>query len=344
MVETADSLFHWKMNNMCRLQFQGRKNNHYFVGLTHELLYYSQSLKLDTSLFSSPSLSRESQLFNTYLSSGFEKVFANTLKIDLSGRYYLSGYQSGDYQMAGDIEIMLHGEKNTFSLKAGASNELMKPGYLYEQYVSNHYSWLNMSLKQTLISHLSCDISLSSKGFGAEADYYLFHNLVFFDTAAFPKQYEKGLSVLSVAAGKDFTLWKLHSNNKIVFQQVSDPDILSLPALALRSSNYLEHEFFFRATEGRLLMMIGFDMFYNTSYYANAYMPPLATFYQQEEKKLGNYPYFDVFLNLKLKRARFFIKYEHINSEWLDKNFFTTLHYPMNQQFLKLGISWTFYD
>ena len=87
--------------------------------------------------------------------------------------------------------------------------------------------------------------------------------------------------------------------------------------------------------------MIGFDLFYNTSYYANAYMPSLAVFYQQQEKQLGNYPYFDVFLNIRLKRVRFFLKYEHLNSGWIEKNFFTALHYPKNQAILKI---WYFMD
>jgi hypothetical protein len=349
--QTADSLFYWRLQNTFRLQFQGRKNNHYFVDMTHEIMNYTQFVPSDTIIqyrfmyrdYKLPAASRQAQLFNTHLSSGFGKIFANTVKLNLYGRYYLSGYQLGDYQLSGDIELMFHGKNNTFSFKAGASNEFLKPGFLYAKFISNHFIW-DQSLKQTNISHLSCDISLSSKRFGVESDYYLLHNLIYFDTAAFPRQFQRGLSVLSVVAEKEFTLWKLHSKNKLAFQQVSEPSILSLPALALQSSNYLEYEINFKATEGKLLTMIGFDLFYNTSYYANAYMPPLAVFYQQQKKYLGNYPYVDVFLNVNLKRVRFFIKYEHLNSGWLEKNFFTALHYPKNQQYMKLGISWTFYD
>ena len=35
----------------------------------------------------------------------------------------------------------------------------------------------------------------------------------------------------------------------------------------------------------------------------DAYMPSLTTFYRQSEKQLGNYPYFDAFLNVQLKRS-----------------------------------------
>jgi hypothetical protein len=214
---------------------------------------------------------------------------------------------------------------------------------LYNRFVSNAFIW-KQELKQTNISNLSGDIRIQSARFEVNADYFLLHNYVYFDTAALPRQLNQVLSVLTITGAKEFRVWKWHSINKLAFQQTSHPDVLSLPALAVFSSNYLEHEFNFKATQGKLTTMLGFDLYYNTSYYANAYMPSLAVFYQQKEKMLGNHPYLDVFLNIRLKRVRFFLKYEHLNSGWLEKNFFTALHYPMNQRYLKMGISWTFYD
>jgi hypothetical protein len=130
----------------------------------------------------------------------------------------------------------------------------------------------------------------------------------------------------------------------LVYQKTDNEIILGLPKIAFYNSTYLKHMFNFRATGGKLLTMIGFDLFYNTKYYANAYMPSLTSFYRQTEKKLGNYPYFDAFLNVKLKRLRVYIKFEHLNSGWIDKNYFSVLHYPRNERNLKFGLSWTFYD
>ena len=143
---------------------------------------------------------------------------------------------------------------------------------------------------------------------------------------------------------KDFSFWKVKSSNRVAYQTVSNESVLSLPKLVLNSSTYLEHMFNFTSTGGKLLTMIGFDLHYNTKYYADAYMPPLSSFYQQRRKMLGNYPYLDVFLNVQLKKVRFFIEFEHVNTGWLDKNYFTVLHYPMNERNLKFGLSWTFYD
>lgn len=60
-------------------------------------------------------------------------------------------------------------------------------------------------------------------------------------------------------------------------------------------------------------------------------MPSIMQFYNQRERKTGNYPKLDVFLNLRIKRADIFVKYEHIN--YLLKNhgdFFSAADYPIN--------------
>jgi len=339
------------MQNALRLQFQGRRNNHYFIDFTYEAMNYSLIVPIDTvteqyfmyKRYYLPGENRNAQLYNAYLSSGFSRIFANALKLDLYGRYYLSGYQFSSYRLSGELELMIKIKEKDIRINAGASNELLQPGFLYTRFISNTFIW-NQDLDKTIISNLSGDVSLGSNKFTLHGDYYLLHNYVYFDTSAIPQQFHQGLSVLSLVAEKEFHVWKFHSINKLAFQQVSHPDVLSLPSLAVSSSNFIEHEFNFKATEGKLRTIIGFDLFYNTSYYANAYMPSLAIFYQQQEKQLGNYPYVDLFLNVRLKRVRFSLNYEHINSGWLEKNFFTALHYPMDQRYLKIGFSWTFYD
>ena len=159
-----------------------------------------------------------------------------------------------------------------------------------------------------------------------------------------PEQFNNNLKVMEISLSKEFNFWKITSSNTAVYQNISNEEVLSLPELSVVSSTWFEHMFNFKTTGGQLLTMAGFDLRYNTAYFANAYMPALSSFYNQREKKLGNYPYIDVFLNVKLKRFRFYIKFEHVNSGWIDRNYVTVLHYPMNERNLNFGMSWTFYD
>ena len=73
-------------------------------------------------------------------------------------------------------------------------------------------------------------------------------------------------------------------------------------------------------------------------------MPALRMFYTQNNKKIGDYLYTDVFVNMQIKRANIFLKYQHLNSGWKDYSFYLIPHYPQQSGALKLGIIWRFYD
>ncbi|MBA7530266.1 hypothetical protein ES705_22469 [subsurface metagenome] len=119
---------------------------------------------------------------------------------------------------------------------------------------------------------------------------------------------------------------------------------IPLPLISVYNSTYFEHDFYFKLTRGHLLIQLGFDVYYNTPYNAMAYMPSTGQFYIQDQKELGNYPYIVAFLNFKLKRTRFFFMFDHVNSGFTGNNYFSVLHYPLNQRTFKFGLSWTFYD
>jgi hypothetical protein len=217
------------------------------------------------------------------------------------------------------------------------------PDFLYTHYASNNFIWTR-NFARTTSNHLSTILTLSSKKFDIQGDYYLLSSVIYLDNNAFPAQYKNALSILVLSAAKQFDFWKVISVNKLIYQKSENENIIDLPELAFYSSTYLKHTMNFKATGGKLLIMLGYNLLYNTKYYADAYMPALNSFHRQNEKQLGNYPYIDVFLNLQLKRFKFFLKVEHVNAGWIDQNYFSVLHYPRNGRDLKFGMSWTFYD
>jgi hypothetical protein len=353
---TSDSLLYWRLLNALRIQFQGRRNNHYFIDYSYEMMSYAMSVTSDnaesdsadhtwfiTEEFKLPGLNYNSRLSSSYLSSGFSKVFAGLIELNLYGRYYLNGYRAGDLLLGGDLKFNFGDAKEPITVMVRGTNELRSPDFLYTHYASNNFIWTR-SFDKTALNHLSMNLTVSSKKFEIQGDYYLLRSLIYLNKEAFPEQYQSPLSLFLVSAAKRFDFWKVSSISRLAFQKSENENVLDLPGIALYNSTYLTHLINFKATGGKLLTMIGFDLFYNTKYYADAYMPALASFHRQNEKQLGNYPYFDVFLNLQLKRFRFYLKMEHVNAGWTDKNYFSVLHYPRNDRHLKVGLSWTFYD
>ena len=96
-------------------------------------------------------------------------------------------------------------------------------------------------------------------------------------------------------------------------------------------------------------MQLGWNLVYNTKYYAYAYMPATGMFHLQDEQQIGNYPFFDFFLNFQLNRARIFVKTDGINTLLsnyigIGRQNYMAYRYPTNNFRMKFGISWAFYD
>jgi hypothetical protein len=143
-----------------------------------------------------------------------------------------------------------------------------------------------------------------------------------------------------VSLKKNIDLNFFHTMLKATIQHSSNSNILPLPAFTGYNTSYVE----FQVVKNVMSMQFGYDLFYHSEFYANAYMPATGMYYVQNEKKVGNYPYSDMFLNIKLKRARLSIKYENFTSVFkLPESYFLP-HYPFNPGIIKFGVSWTFYD
>ena len=68
-------------------------------------------------------------------------------------------------------------------------------------------------------------------------------------------------------------------------------------------------------------------------------------FYHQRTAKVGGYLWGDVFLNLQLKRAAFYLKAGHLNALWEEeRKYFSLPHYPGQGFGLFYGITWNFFD
>ena len=59
--------------------------------------------------------------------------------------------------------------------------------------------------------------------------------------------------------------------------------------------------------------------------------------------EIGNYPIVNVYANMFLKHARFYVMMSHVNKGEGGQTFLVP-HYPFNERILRLGISWNFFN
>jgi hypothetical protein len=151
------------------------------------------------------------------------------------------------------------------------------------------------------------------------------------------------INVLSLQVKQDFTLGPLNWDNIVTYQNASIKSVLPLPTLNLFSNLYLK----FKIAKV-LTVELGGCLTYFTAYDAPDYLPQISQFAIQKngnsKVEIGNYPFVDIYANMHLKRARFFVAMSHVNAGSGTKNYFLAPHYPTNTRVLRLGVSWNFYN
>ncbi len=282
----------------------------------------------------------KSKYSGTYITAGIFNVDTNVmLTYDVAGRLCLLGHYAGNFKFDGYIQQALRKDRSSY-LRANATIELKSVNPFFSRYVGNHNIWEN---DFNAIKTIKVDGQYVNQRLRTDlgAGITNIFSYVYLDTTAMPQQTSKTLMVFTAWAKQNFRLGNFYFDQNVYFQKSTQEDILSLPAVSVYSHNYYQNHLFKKA----LFLQIGFDIFYNTKFYADNYMPSIMQFYNQREFKTGNYPKIDVFLDIRIKRADIFVKYEHLNYLLKDHgNLFSAMNYPINPAMLKFGIKWDFFN
>ncbi|HSO88846.1 MAG TPA: putative porin [Draconibacterium sp.] len=276
---------------------------------------------------------------NLYTGGGIFRETGKFWTWNFDGKIYLIGNKAGQTELSGTISKPFTVFKDSLAALVlnGSINNLVAD-YFQQEFYSNHYRWNNnFSMEQRMYvngSIISPKFKLKLSG-----NYAIINNFIYNNYEGIPSQTGKELLVLSVFADKNFNYRKFHFRVRALWQKASDEEFIHLPDLSAFVSAYYKF-----VISKVMFTQIGVDTRYNTKYYADAYSPATGLFYLQNEKKYGNYPYIDVYANLRLKRTIVFFKMLNIGTNFLDGEYITTPHYPMPRSTFRFGISWLFYD
>lgn len=329
---TRDSAYHSKIENELAWKRTDNKKHRGIkdiigagFSIKHQFITIKQR-EIDTSFSNSIA---GAEFFNTYST---HKLWWN-----VKGNYALSGYNKDDYNVSAVIKKGIIDSLSAVSLKF--ENLQQTPDFIYHRYSSNHFKWNNV-FDQTQKRSMAMYFSSDKYHLAVNIDYSEYTNVVYFDNYAVARQYKGTIGVLSTYLKKDFIVRNWHLNNTIHYQYAPDSTVIRLPQFVLEHALYYENDIL----KGAAILQIGASVFYTSAYYADAYMPATAQFYLQNNKKYGDYPFIDFFLNAQIKTVRLFIKIDHLNSGWEKNRSMLTPHYPMNDRAFKLGISWRFFN
>lgn len=268
---------------------------------------------------------------------GLQLNLFKSTRIFADATLIVGGHQNGDWKLNTRWNQFIGTEtKNLGAFDIQLNINSLSPQWIYNDYLSNHFRWSNnfarsntFNLKATyLFKFLSLSIDQNS------IDKY-----TYFDKNARPQQISGTLNIRSLSGQLKFRKGKFDIHAIIYYQKPDIDSVLHLPEFGANLKFAFSQSLFNNAA----VLQPGFNLRWFSAYYADAYMPALRSFYLQNDTKIGNYPYLDVYIALKVKRANIYVQYANLLGLTGDFNYFTTPHYPMRDARFYFGVNWRFY-
>jgi hypothetical protein len=257
------------------------------------------------------------------------------MKWNANVQFMVFGYNILDLKVDGGFNYSVGGSR----FDAFIDYNLFRPDYITSNYQSNHFEW-NNDWQQT--QHLKTGLvyNQSRLRFRGSFTYHIIDNLVLYGTDRLPYQSNAVNQIMVLRLQEHFRMRWVHLVLDGAVQWRLTGDDIRVPIALGRGMLYYQNDLF----KKKLRLQVGVEASYSMSYYANAYNPALSDFHLQNDKEVGNYPFIDVFLNLRVKKLRAFVKFTHINAGWLGYRYYHVPSYPVNDFAWKFGVNWAFLD
>lgn len=260
------------------------------------------------------------------------KQHGSVLTYRAGAEFGLIGIGAGDVNVNGQLTTHIPLPIDTLSVNAYGEFDNRHAPYLMTNYLSNHFIW-QQDLPSTQRYKFGGSISLPKTWTKISAGFENITNLLYWNQASLPTAADKNVQVLSLSLEQGLHYGIFNWDNRIIFQKSSREEFLPLPMLAIYSNMYL------RFRIATLKVQFGVDCDYYTKFYAPLYQPATMSFHVQDIVKVGNYPFMNAYVNMKLGKARFYVMFTHLNQGWMSKNYFSMPGYPLNPRRFQMGVS-----
>ena len=257
------------------------------------------------------------------------------------GELVTLGYQLGDFDLHGQWKQRFGKQDydpfKDYVLTFDIDLKRQSPTWFETEYHSNHFRWENQFHAAT---YLTMELHGQYKSFHAGIKNTTINNYIYFGTDARPAQYDGAFSIQEVYLSFYESLGRFEFEGFASLQKSSNEAVMHLPLLMGQLKiGYSQPVFHKVAT-----LHPSITVRYFTKYYADAYMPATRTFYLQNEVAIGNFPFIDLAISLKVKKAHIFFAYSNMFLLTGNYNSFIAPHYPMRDSKIFIGINWRLFN
>ncbi len=248
------------------------------------------------------------------------------------------GYQIGDFDIKGQWKQYIGTTQKNFGLAVfDVEFKRQSANWFETSYTSNHFRWENDFKAAT---YLVFNLKYQFRDYCIGVRQTSINNFIYFGTDARPVQNEGMFSIREAYLSFYQKLWRFELEGFASLQKSNNENVVHLPLVqASLKIGYAQPMFRKKAT-----LYPSITVRYFTKYYADAYMPATRTFYLQNEVEIGNYPFIDVALAIKVQRAHIYAAYSNMFLLTGIRNSFIAPHYPMRDSRVYIGVNWRLFN
>ena len=246
---------------------------------------------------------------------GTESYLGARASLEFDSLFVLSGWG----EIMPDGNHRLEAKLNTPWLDAQLKQLQSKPAFMQNYYYGGHNTWnTNFSNTQNLNLNAFLKGKLGLLSISPGFNYTLLSNYIYFKENEQPQagrispvQSSGVQHLVSPEVRLQVGLWKrFFFRPTVIYTRFIEnaEDALRIPELFINTQLTFEGFMF----KKNLQAQIGFDLHWQSDYYALGYDAPTSQFYVQNTTVMSAYPLADFFINGKIKRGRFFVKYHNL--------------------------------
>jgi len=279
------------------------------------------------------------------------EMFAGAyLRFDWNDKFSVTG--QGEISQEGAYKLNASLQNNLITAEYTSVRSL--PDYLIREYSGNHHQW-DTDFSAQFSNKLSARLNVRWNDFQLQprASVTTLTNYVYFSESQeaaqadgtiilnqaggnFSVDFLRGFSVLQMSEDEYFRL-----ENDVTLTQTAggNADLINTPTIRYAGRLFWKGNWF----QDAVPIEIGGDVYYRSSYFGNAYDPVLSRFYLQDDIELRSYIALDIFVNMKIRNLRAFVKWTHFNQQ-VNDGYMVTPYFPGQGSVLDLGVQWLFFD
>ena len=248
------------------------------------------------------------------------------------------GYQIGDFNVRGQWKQFIGtSSKNWGFATFDVQVKRQSANWFEESYYSNHFRWDNDFRAST---YLTFDLKYTFREYCVGVKQTSIAQYIYFGTNACPTQYDGMFSIREAYLNFRQSLWRFEFEGFASLQKSSNEEVMHLPLVLGRLRIAYSQPIFRKAATLQPMVTVS----YFTKYHADAYMPATRIFYLQNDVEIGNFPFIDLSIAIKVKKANIFVTYSNMFLLTGNYNSFIAPHYPMRDSKFFFGVNWRLFN